>query len=63
MAGIIFLFFVIGFLLYVGAFHYFKLFQSSASYPPKRTLKDKVFVLVSGGSISLLISFMLYWLQ
>ncbi|HZH62795.1 MAG TPA: hypothetical protein VEY70_25215 [Metabacillus sp.] len=54
-----FLFFVISLLLFIGAFHYFKLLQQSASYPPKKIVKQKIAVLASGGVTMLLIGFIL----
>ncbi|MDQ0232308.1 hypothetical protein [Metabacillus malikii] len=59
MSGVIFLFFVISLLLFIGVFHYFKLLQQSASYPPKKIVKQKITVLASGGAISLLIGIIL----
>lgn len=63
MSGVIFLFFVISLLLFIGAFHYFKLLQQSASYPPKKIVKQKVNVLASAGIIMLLIGIMLIYFQ
>ena len=63
MSGVIFLFFVISLLLFIGAFHYFKLLQQSASYPPKKIVKQKVNVLASAGVIMLLIGIMLIYFQ
>lgn len=59
MAGVIFLFFVLSFLSFIGVFHYFQLFQRSASYPPKRVIKQKIVVLATAGFLSLLIGMIL----
>jgi hypothetical protein len=61
MSGVIFLFFVISLLLFIGAFHYFKLMQQSASYPPKKVVQQKVSVLASAGVVTLLIGIMLIY--
>ncbi|APH06045.1 hypothetical protein [Bacillus weihaiensis] len=63
MSGVIFLFFTISLLLFIGAFHYFKLLQQSASYPPKKVVKQKVSVLASAGVIMLLIGSVLLYFQ
>jgi hypothetical protein len=63
MSGVIFLFFVISLLLFIGAFHYFRLLQQSASYPPKKVIKQKVTVLASAGGVALLIGIMLVYFQ
>ena len=51
--------FVISLLLFIGAFHYFKLLQQSTSYPPKKVVKQKVSVLATGGVIMLVIGVIL----
>ncbi|MGM0876260.1 MAG: hypothetical protein ACQEWV_16190 [Bacillota bacterium] len=63
MLGVIFLFFAISLLLFIGAFHYFKLLQQSASYPPKKVVKQKVSVLASAGGVTLLIGIVLIYYQ
>lgn len=59
LSGVIFIFFIIALLFFIGAFHYLKLVQQSASYPPKKQLKQKVAVLASAGFISLVIGIIL----
>jgi hypothetical protein len=61
LAGVIFLFFTISLLFFLGAFHYVKLAQQSASYPPKRVVHQKAVVLAGGGAISLLIGISFYY--
>ena len=63
MSGVIFLFFVISLLLFIGAFHYFRLFQQSTSYPPKKLVKQKVLVLASAGAGSLCIGIILMYFR
>ncbi|MFC0272060.1 hypothetical protein ACFFIX_11420 [Metabacillus herbersteinensis] len=63
MSGVIFLFFVISLLLFIGTFHYLKLIGQSAAYPPKKVLKQKATVLGTGGAISLLLGSLLYFFQ
>ncbi|KKI90799.1 hypothetical protein WQ54_18800 [Bacillus sp. SA1-12] len=63
MAGVIFLFFLISLLLFIGAFHFLKLLQQSASYPPKKIVKQKVTVLASGGAVALFIGVILLYFQ
>ncbi|ASS89382.1 MAG: hypothetical protein C6W58_10905 [Bacillaceae bacterium] len=63
MAGVIFLFFIISMLFLVGAFYNLKLANSASSYPPKHLLKKRASVLAIGGLTSLLIAFLLYYIQ
>jgi hypothetical protein len=60
VAGVIFLFFAASLLLFTGSFHYLKLAQQSASYPPKHIVHQKAAVLAGGGAIALLIGILFY---
>ncbi|WP_191556188.1 hypothetical protein [Metabacillus idriensis] len=63
MAGVIFLFFIISLLFFIGAFHYLKLAQQSASYPPRHVVHQKAAVLAGGGTLALLIGILFYSFQ
>ncbi|WP_044893215.1 hypothetical protein [Bacillus alveayuensis] len=63
MAGLIFLFFVTSFLFFVGTFHYMKLANTTNSYPPKRVLRQRAFLLATGGVVSMLFGLIFYYVQ
>jgi hypothetical protein len=59
LAGVIFLFFAISLLCFIGAFHYLKLAQQSASYPPKHVVHQKA----GGGVLALMLGILFYSFQ
>lgn len=63
MVGIVFLFFIISLLLFIGAFHHVKLIHSMNSYPPKHMLKKRAAALTFGGFTAFLIALVLYYTQ
>jgi hypothetical protein len=63
LAGVIFLFFTISLLCFIGTFHYLKLAQQSASYPPKHVVHQKAAVLAGGGVLALMIGILFYSFQ
>ncbi|WP_243291457.1 hypothetical protein [Bacillus sp. FJAT-47783] len=63
MAGLIFLFIIIGMLFFAGAIHYLKLANTTNSYPPKRVLRKRALTLTAGGVVSLLFGFIFYYIQ
>ncbi|MBD8067720.1 hypothetical protein [Bacillus sp. PS06] len=62
MVGVIFGFFVISLLLFLGAFNYFLLSQRGGAYPPKRTLMQKAmgFAIVGTGILVIAILLSLF---
>jgi hypothetical protein len=60
LVGVIFGFFVISLLLFLGAFNYFLLSKRAGSYPPKRTQIQKATGFAAIGAGVLVVAIVLY---
>ncbi|MCD7034856.1 hypothetical protein LRR81_11425 [Metabacillus sp. GX 13764] len=63
MSVVIFFIFAVCFFLLAGALHYFRLIQQTASYPPKKILKQRAAVFGAGSGIFLAIGIVLLYLH
>ncbi|MFY4774237.1 hypothetical protein [Metabacillus sp. RGM 3146] len=63
MTVVIFFVFTICFLLLAGTLHYVRLMQQTASYPPKRVLKQRAAVFGGGFALFLLVGILMYMIH